>query len=299
MKKNKTLKFFISLAIILVVLTGIFVGGYFILDKAVVPKYFGEYGIHNMSELVGMMSTLYNNKTEKDIVINPFTSSDADAAESKLIAVGFPALSSGRLDYKKLAEGDYSPDTLSEVSLTDRELASLIDGMLQSGVLVDKLPNLKYINTLYMSCLQVKIYPEYVDGVINENKADLSFIIKLDTSSMRGQMAEEMQMPIFLLNMIVPNTMYITSNITLEVRDGEWVYEGGGIGINGKTEKQSKILLNLLIDFIFPKEDNMTIEELESSLGDVVIKGTSLLGSARFTDSIYSSMQTGIVVTFV
>ena len=69
MKKNKTLRFFVALLIVLVFLAGLVVGGYFILDKTVVPRYFGMYGIHNMGELVQMMGTLYNSNNETDIVI--------------------------------------------------------------------------------------------------------------------------------------------------------------------------------------------------------------------------------------
>ena len=297
MKKHRTLKFFISLGLIVLVLAGIFVGGYFILDKAVVPKYFGKFGINNMSELVGMMTTLYSNKDEDDIVTHGHTENDRNVAESKLIEKGVPALSNGRLDYNAFANGDVEVAANSVIMLTDRELASIINEMLKTGMLADRLPNLKYINTLNMEMLELIITPEKIDGVLNKNKADVKFTIKIDTTSIRGQMAVEMGMPLFLLNMIVPKTLYLTNTVTLTNNDGEWSYVGGDIGINGKTTEKSKILLNLLISFIFPEEDEMTTEKLQENLGEVLIKSTDMLGSIEFSDNINSTNQNGVVLT--
>lgn len=298
MKKNKTLRFFITLLIVLVLLGSIGVGGYFILDKVVVPKYFGEFGINNMGDLVQMMGTLYNSNDEKDIVTNGFTETDRVSAESKLIGVGFPKLANGNLDYKKLAEGDFyvSPD--AQVELTDKELASLLGQMLNSGILAEKLPDLKYINTLTFSMLEVIITPMVENGVLNPNSAKMEFSIKIDTSSVRSQMANEMEMPLFLLNMIVPKTLYINVNFGLEISENNWVYSNSSIGVNGRTSKQSEILLNLLIDFIFPVENNMTLEKLNEEFGGVVLKGLELLGNVQFTNSIYSTNQNGVVLTF-
>lgn len=298
MKKNKTLKFFMVLLIVLVFLGSIGVGGYFILDKVVVPKYFGEFGINNMGDLVQMMGTLYNSNDEKDIVTNGFTETDRVSAESKLIYVGFPKLANGNLDYKKLAEGDFEVNPDAQVELTDKELASLLGQMLNSGILAEKLPDLKYINTLSFSMLEVIISPTVENGVLNPNSAKMEFSVKIDTTSVRSQMANEMEMPLFLLNMIVPKTLYINVNFNLEIQEDNWVYSNSSIGVNGRTSKQSEILLNLLIDFIFPEENQMTLEKLNEEFGNVVLKGLELLGNVQFSNSIYSTNQNGVVLNF-
>ena len=148
-----------------------------------------------------------------------------------------------------------------------------------------------------MNLLELTITPEVNEGVLNPNKATGNLILKIDTTSVRSQMAEEMDMPLFLLNMIVPKTLYVSDSFTMELIGDEWQFSGNGIGVNGKTSQQSKILLNLLIDFIFPAEDEMTIEKLEDSFGNVVIYGASLIGSAEFTNSIYSTNQNGVIIT--
>lgn len=299
MKKNKTLRFFVTLLIVLAILGSLVVGGYFILDKAVVPKYFGEYGINNMGDLVEMMGTLYNNNDESDIVTNPFRESDKVSAENKLIEVGFPVLANGNLDYKKVAEGQFEVSSEASVELTDKELASIVGEMLNSGVLAEKLPNLRYLNTLTFTMLEVIITPDVIIGEeVDPNSAHMEFTVKIDTSSVRTQMANEMEMPLFLLNMIVPKTLYISVEFDLSINEGEWVYTNSSIGVNGRTSKQSEILLNLLIDFIFPPEDQMTLERLNEEFGGVIINGLELLGNVQFTNSIYSTSQNGVILTF-
>ena len=297
MKKHRTLRFFVTLFIVLAALAGILVGGYFILDKHVVPKYFGEFGINDMNELVGIMTTLYNNKSDKDIATNAFTEEDKSSAESKLIEVGFPSLSTGKLDYKSFAEGSFTPEGEAKVTLSDKEFASILNGMLESGILADKLPNLKYINTLNMSLLELIITPEKIDGELNPNKADCKFTIKIDTSTIRTQIAEEMEMPLFLLNMIIPKTLYVSMNLIIQSVDGEWAVSNEEIGVNGRTAQQSEILLNLLIKFIFPPEDEMTLSKFEKSVGEVIVLGTDFIGDAQFTNKVYNANLNGVVIT--
>ena len=298
MRKHKTARFFITLLIVLAVLASLGVGGFFLLDKVVVPKYFGSFGINNMSDLTQMMGTLYTSKNESKFITNPYTETDLQTAENKLKLVGFPSLETGRLDYKAIAEESYTVDNTAEVKLTDKELASVLNGMLSSGILSEKLPNLKYINTLNMQLLEIIIKPKETDGVLDPNSATIELAIKIDTTSLKAQIAEEMQTPLFLLNMIIPKTMYINVNFDLTANGENWEYTNSAIRINGKKTSQSQILLNLLIKFIFPAEDEMTIAKLNTEFGSVLIEGVDLLGNIQFSNEIYSTKQNGVVITF-
>ncbi|MBQ7579024.1 MAG: hypothetical protein IJT25_00625 [Clostridia bacterium] len=297
MKRNKTARFFITLLIILAILASLGVGGFFLLDKVVVPKYFGSFGINNMQDLTQMMGTLYTSKNESKFITNPYTAADLSSAENKLKLVGFPTLETGRLDYKAIAEGSYIVESDAEVKLTDKELASVLNGMLASGILSEKLPNLKYINTLNMELLEIIITPFKIVNNIDPNSAKIELAIKIDTTSLKNQIADEMQTPLFLLNMIIPKTLYINLNFDLTANGENWEYTNSSIRINGKTSQQSEILMNLLIKFIFPEEDEMTMDKLNTELGGVLIEGVDLLGSIRFSNEIYSTKQNGVVIT--
>ena len=66
MVKKRKSNFFIRLTVVLMIITSIVTGAYFLLDKLIVPKYFGTYNINNLGDLVSMISTLYNTPKEKD-----------------------------------------------------------------------------------------------------------------------------------------------------------------------------------------------------------------------------------------
>jgi len=284
--------FFIKFTIAILCIALIFVGGYFLLDKKVVPKYFGEYGISNMNELVGMMKTLYTSPNEDKLIKNKFTDIDTKIAEDKLKDI-FPTMeNSTDLDYNSISEGKFKDGVELPLTLefSDKELAGVIDKMLELGMLAKKLPDLQYINTIGINILELTITPEELAEGINPDSADIHAIFKFDTTDVREQMASEMGVSLFLLHMIVPETMYITLDYTLEISDEGWVHSDGAIMVNGRTAEQSHILIDLLISFIFPAEENMNAEKLTNEFGNILQSGLDLLGQAEYKEN-------GIVVT--
>ncbi len=302
MKKKKRYSFFIVLGIVLSALVVVVFCGYLLLDKVVVPKYFKDYGIDNMHDLVAMVKTLYNSPKEEQMIKNGYKLSDQQNAVNKLITAGVPTKYDGTIDYQAISEG-LDRETLKhgDYTFSDCEIASLIDQMLESGILAQKLPNIKYLDTLKINILELIISPEVVSEEgqkveYSKTSANVSFTFKLDTSAVRNQMAVKMDTPLFLLNMIVPKTMYITVNYKLSQNQNEkWEVVDGHLGLNGRTEKDSQILLDLLISFIFPEEDEMTIEKLTNECGRILITGLDFLGHTE----IYTSDNiTGVLVTY-
>ncbi|MBR2908910.1 MAG: hypothetical protein IKC11_01010 [Clostridia bacterium] len=304
-KKNDKLGFCIRLFSVLAILVVIVFGAYLVVDKLVVPKYFKEYGINNMHDLVGMVKTLYNSPDEKEIITNGYTAQDTQNAENKLITIGFPTKANGiELDYFKIADGFETSGLESGAhKFTDREIASIMDKMLEEGVLASKLPHLNYIDTMKINILELIIQPTLktngnAESIYANDSASVSFTFKFETSAVRGQMAEAMDTPMFLLDMIVPKTMYITVNYDIfKDLSGDWQAKNGHIGVNGRTAKDSEILLNLLINFVFPEEENMTLEIFSNECGNILIQGLGLLGDITVTTDIGSSKANGIVLT--
>ena len=75
MKKDKS-GFWGKIIITLCVIIAIFAGGYFFLDRLVIPKYFGQYGINSVPDLVGVVSSLYKSPNESKLVTNGYTAVD-------------------------------------------------------------------------------------------------------------------------------------------------------------------------------------------------------------------------------
>ena len=297
MKKKKTgfiFKICISLALIL----AIFTGGYLFLDKKIVPKYFGKYGIYSIPDLVGVVASLYKTPNEAKIVTNGFTQTDFSNAVSKLQNSGYKMNNDGSMQ-----ETDFNLFRgTSTVVMTDRELASICNKFLGDGILVDALPDLNYLNIINISVLEIIITPdeESLDGEFY-TKAHVSSIMKINTEDICEQIAEQMDTPLFLLNMIIPETLYfeVAYDIDLnqQAEESSIVDASGSIAINGRSEKQSEILINLLIDFIFPENEEMDIDKFTNELGNVIVSGIETLGDFKFADNIGTQKkQSGVLV---
>lgn len=291
MKKKKG-GFLVGFIIVILCITSLLVGGYFLLDKSVVPKYFGEYGINNMNELVGMMKTLYSSPDENKLIKNKFSTLDLESAEEKLKTVFPTKENSTVLDYNSIADGVAKEGVEFPLVLefSDREIASVVDEMLNKGVLAKKLPYLEYINTLKINVLDLIIMPEVPSSETNPEKVQIHAIFKVDSTGIREQMAHEMGINMFLLNMIIPDTIYLTTEYTLELIDDAWTYVDGNVSVNGRSAKQSEILLNLLISFIFPVEDEMDLEKLTIEFGNILQYGLDFIGQVEYT-------KNGIIIT--
>lgn len=306
--KTKKYKFFIALTIIIVVLASSVLGGYFLIDKVLVPRYFGAYGINNLGELVDLVETIYKVPNEKDFISNPFTKSDSKNLTKKFTLAGFPTLPSGEIDYESIGKGLYTrtPDesfTEDKIILTDKEVAALVDQILDSGVLVSNFPDLAYLDTLQMSIKQVLISPselspsddEY-DSKIEDSKiqysptsATLSATVQINTESARQQIAKNLDAPKFLIDWIIPDSLYVSATFyTCNTENGR-VIQKPELSINSKTPKQSEVLLKLLISFIYPDNKNMTIDDLCTQLGNLVLTGLDLIGSFNFIQIVVGS----------
>ena len=300
MKKNKS-SFVIKIIATFMIIIAIFTGGYFFLDKSIVPKYFGQYGIHSIPDLVSMVTSLYKTPKESSLVTNGYTQTDFSNAVVKLQKGGYMINDDGSM--KEQLFEHFKGDGM--VQLTDKELAAICNKFLEDGILVDALPDLNYLNVINISILQVTVTPdkESFDGKWY-SKANLDVIMKIDTSDICVQIAEQMETPLFLLNMIIPDVLYFSLSYDIDlnaennVKDDESnISASGSIAINGRTEKQSKVLIDLLIDFIFPVEDEMNLEKFTAELGNVIVEGIEVLGDFKFAgDFGAGEKQNGVVV---
>lgn len=306
MRKNKV-RFFIGLIIAFTILATSIVGGYFVIDRTLVPEYFGKYGINNLSELVNVVQTIYVVPDEKDFITNPFTEHDKINAISKLETAGFPTLKNGNIDYDAVAKNEYSLSPNEDfvdnfVILTDKEIATIVADIIDSGMLATDYPGLDAIDTLNIELKQIIVTPKEDSLIPNEKitdpdldprsaeknilstttDANIKLTMMLDTVSARQQISTNLNMPKFLVDWIIPDYLYVTCQIdTHKNEHGERVYENSNIAINSKTAKQSEILLNLLISFIFP-DNTYTIESFSNELGSLAIDGINMLGKMDF-----------------
>ncbi len=302
MKQHKKSGFFLKLTMVLAILVAICFGAYFAIDRLVVPKYFSQYGIHDLGELVGMMQTLYNSPKESEIITNGYTKADETSANKKLVGAGFPKEEgTGKIDYVGVSKGEATLQA-GVYHFTDKELGCILNDILASGVVESNLQNLNYLSDISITVLEFIVNPKPVQNGENftysNNSADISSTFKIDTSLVREQMAKAMDTPLFLLNMIIPKTIYITVNYSISLgEDGNWKIDEKEMGINGRTAKQSDILIDLMISFIFPPEDEMTKDKMIEACGQVLLSGIEFLGDLSFEYNIDGTGTNGVVIT--
>ena len=302
--KRKKSNFFIVLSIVIASFCLLIFSSYLIIDMVLVPKYFSKYNINNLRELINVATTMYSVPDEKNIIKNGYSKKDEITASEKLVSIGFPTTSTGEVDYSKLIEPDFTVVTKYDyegdyLALTDKEAASIMSKILESGILIPELSNLSNLDTLNMTVREMtfsnfdkenyekvsvgeKIYNVY-------DKVTISSIIKIDMSSAISQMSKSVDMPLFLLNILVPKAIYLQISFDAERNlDNEWITSNANLAINGKTVKQSEIVLNLFISFIYSGEDEMTIEKLANELATMSVKCFNTIGDLRFSDNISS-----------
>lgn len=278
--ENKKPRILGRIIALLSIVMAIFVGGYFFLDLAIIPKYFGMYGIKNVPDLVGVVTSLYKTPNEKKFITNPPTTLDLASAIDILQDA----------NYKIEADGTFTESDIrgdAAVSLTDRELAALCNKLLENGILNETLPNLNYLNMINISIMEIIIEPNAESKVEDfYSRAAVTMIAKLDTTDIREQIADHMDTPLFLLNMIIPDNLYfeVHYDIDLAKSEAERV-SNATIAINGRTAEQSEILMNLLIDFIFPEKDNMNLEKFTKTFGEIILQGIDVFGDFKFVSN--------------
>ena len=304
MKKNR-INLFVALSVVLVFLIGITFGGYMIIDRVLVPKYFSAFGINNLNELIEIVDTIYTIPNEDEFIEEPFTASDLKNATKILVNAGFPTLSTGEIDYESIGNYNYvltPPQPVVEdfIVLTNKEVASIMNEILESGILVSNFPELSYIDTLEMEVKQVVISPLDDKNELTKTDAKLLTTIKLDTLSARKQISENLEVPQFLIDFIIPDTIYMTASFdTFVDESGKRTYDNGTLAINSKTAKQSEVIMNLLLSFIYSSEETLSIEELTHQIGMLIIDGLDVLGQFEFVEIDEKSNKTNGVKIYL
>ena len=266
-------------------------GGYFMLDKLIVPKYFKDFGINGMSDLMNVVMSLYNSPKEAKLIKNGYTQHDLTNAIAKLQNANYKIENDGTIKEENfdIFKGE------GKLELTDREVASVCNEFLGNGLLEDSLSHLNYLNITQISLLDLIISIDEAsldDELQTYSKADVDFILKVNTENLRVQIAEQMRTPIYLLKMIIPDIIYFEVNYTIDLENEE-NRTSGSIAINGRSANKSEDLINILIGFIFNEEDDMDLNKFTQEIGNVAMQGIDALGSFRFAKI---GRQAGIVV---
>ena len=147
--KKKNSGILAKIIILLSFILAVFAGGYFFLDKLIVPKYFKQYGINGLGDLVNVVSSLYSTPNEAKMITNGYTQTDFSNAVSKMQKAGYKIESDGTIKSENMSEFK----GVGKLELTDREFAAVCNEFLDNGLLEDSLSDLNYLNITELSVL--------------------------------------------------------------------------------------------------------------------------------------------------
>lgn len=289
--KKKNSGILAKIIILLSFILAVFAGGYFFLDKLIVPKYFKQYGINGLGDLVNVVSSLYSTPNEAKMITNGYTQTDFSNAVSKMQKAGYKIESDGTIKSENMSEFK----GVGKLELTDREFAAVCNEFLSNGLLEDSLSDLNYLNITELSVLDLVVTlneKSKIDDTNTYTKANIDFIIKVNTTKLREQIAEQMDTPIYLLKMIIPDVLYFEVSYDIDLEDEE-NRTNGVIQINGRSPEKSEALINVLIGFIFDEKEEMDLTKFVNEIGGVALQGIDALGDFKFAKY---EKQVGIVI---
>lgn len=282
MKKGK-LGFIVKIMAVFSFVVAIFACGYFSLDKVIIPRNFAHYGISSIKDLTNVFASLYGVPDEKDIVENGYAEKDLESAVEKLQNAGYKIEDDGTILQENILS--FKDNVKEQLFLTNNEITAVCDKLVQSGILAQNLQHLNYIDVVNISVLDFVITPDknsYDEETSSYGKANVKSIVKINTKALCEQMAIQMETTEALLNVIIPENMYFTIDYDIDLRMRSDSRAVGTISVNGKKAEKSEVLINLLIDFIFPKEDEMTFDKFTKAIGDVALSAIDTLGQFNF-----------------
>lgn len=289
--KKKNSGILAKIIILLSFILAVFAGGYFFLDKLIVPKYFKQYGINGLGDLVNVVSSLYSTPNEAKMITNGYTQTDFSNAVSKMQKAGYKIENDGTIKSENMSEFK----GVGKLELTDREFAAVCNEFLDNGLLEESLSDLNYLNITELSVLDLVVTlneKSKIDDTNTYTKANIDFIIKVNTTKLREQIAEQMDTPIYLLKMIIPDILYFEVSYDIDLEEEE-NRTNGVIQINGRSPEKSEALINVLVGFIFDEKEEMNLTKFVNEIGDVALQGIDALGDFKFAKY---EKQAGIVI---
>ena len=289
--KKKNSGILAKIIILLSFILAVFAGGYFFLDKLIVPKYFKQYRINGLGDLVNVVSSLYSTPNEAKMITNGYTQTDFSNAVSKMQKAGYKIESDGTIKSENMSEFK----GVGKLELTDREFAAVCNEFLDNGLLEESLSDLNYLNITELSVLDLVVTlneKSKIDDTNTYTKANIDFIIKVNTTKLREQIAEQMDTPIYLLKMIIPDVLYFAVSYDIDLEE-EQNRSNGIIQINGRSPEKSEALINVLVGFIFDEKEEMNLAKFVNEIGNVALQGIDALGDFKFAKY---EKQAGIVI---
>ena len=164
--------------------------------------------------------------------------------------------------------GDIDPALIEEssflieesITLTDKELASIINEFLENPLNLQKVGlDLEDIGGLNTKVLEVNI--QTTDSITVE----LSFVVRLDMEYIKGKLG--------LFGIVLPDRLYIKNESTLQLVEGQYVLIDGNLRVNNMDEALNEGMLEILVGALRGDNEDFTVQDLHEATGKTILAG--------------------------
>ena len=227
-----------------------------------------KFGI-NVPSLVNDVRILNQEVKINKIAPNVYTAEDLDSAK-KVTDISLEGLITVDENGNYEVNADkVSKDMHLDVKLSDRQIAAMIDNVLESEAVIESASSeLGDLKEYGFKLIQVQFSNKV------GNSVDINVVFKFDLTPIKEQMIE---FPLDKVKSIVPESLYFSSTVTLtKIGTGfDYTTVGKSLTVNNLSQKQTEEVfetLNLLAEF-------GTSTEFAKMTGDVFVN--ALIGSSE------------------
>ena len=258
------------IAVFFVTILVIGLGGYFAYNNYISP-YLNNA---DLQELYTIYRELSNEVNESTLVTNAPTTNDYETAKQNLTSSGITIFDeNGNIDPNLLEETNFTPT--SNIVLTDKELASLINEFIDNPQNLEKLG----ITEAQLGGLETQVL-EVIIHEIDTSTVNLSFIVKLDMTQIKTHLG--------FFGFFIPDLLYVSSENTLQKIGNDYSLINGSLNINNLSEEMNTRMLEILVDALKETQENLTVENIQMGIGELILSGIEELGTSFQTNIEFS-----------
>lgn len=232
-----------------------------------------KYGI-SVFGTIGQIRTLQEEVKEDELFENKFSEEDKSSAQLTVNAQVDGLIQGNAEDGYSIASTLPGAGISASLKITDKQLGAIAQILIgDEGIAVSVGET-----NINAQLIQVKF------DNIEENSADINFVIKADVSMLKEKMTD---FPLSWINKYVPSTIYLSSTVSVLKGDDAFSYtiESVGMTINNLSEEQTTELFKTL-DLI---AKTGTAEKFNLEIGSQFVN--ALIGNSENPDGFAYSLR--------
>lgn len=191
----------------------------------------------NLINTISQVKTLNTEVNVEEKFPSSFNISDMESAKNTINSKSANLVTGNETDGYTIRTGNELNPILGDIKLSDKQIGAIINNIMNeegnnASVQIGS-------NSLKIELVQILFEN------ITDNDADINIVIKLDTKVIKDSMSS---FPLNLISKYIPDTLYISSTVTVSKLEGEFAYEvkSKALTINNLTQEETNEIVKVL-----------------------------------------------------